>query len=62
MDEVVKILEEISSSIYHKTLSYQPDDVINYVGQQECRVIYLTETENEGTSPPGKCLQLTKLS
>lgn len=47
----MKILEEISSSIHHKTLLYQLDDLYSYVHQLESRVIYLIETNNEGTCP-----------
>lgn len=43
MEELVKVLEGISDLIYHKTLSYQAEDIQHFIHQEECRVLYLID-------------------
>lgn len=48
VDELANKLKQISTTFFHKTLSYNITDIENFVNQEEIRILYLIDTDLNG--------------
>ncbi|KAG0688549.1 hypothetical protein C6P40_000845 [Pichia californica] len=49
VDELANKLKQISTTFFHKTLSYNITDIENFVNQEEIRILYLIDTDLNAT-------------